>query len=213
MNPLLAGFIFCACVIQRLFRNHALVKKVFRAVQVDFVIRLCCPGFAQIVRCLLDFLGTRTMLQLLELRSSTIGRAARLVILCFELLIFQSNQHLTFLDLIALLDADPGNTAGDLGISFDSVMRNNVAGCSQDNAASNVAALRCRANYFDLWRRCEKEPIRQRHNPKQYHDDNAANDHAFRPRGGTIADGHCRAVNPQSFKVLMFCINGHSLNL
>ena len=78
MNPLLAGFIFCACVIQRLFRNHTLVKKVFRPVQVDFVIRLCCPGFAQIVGCLLDFLRTRTMLQLLELRSSTIRRAARL---------------------------------------------------------------------------------------------------------------------------------------
>ena len=92
------------------------------------------------------------MLQLLELRSSTIGRAARLVILCFELLIFQTNQHLTFLDLIALLDADPGNTAGDLGISFDSVMRNNVAGCGQDNTAANVATLRCRANYF-RWKR------------------------------------------------------------
>src|SRR5206468_8630145 len=54
MNALLAGFVLCGCIIQCLFRNHALLKKVLCTIEVNFVIRGCSPGLAQIVLCLLD---------------------------------------------------------------------------------------------------------------------------------------------------------------
>src|SRR5207248_9365307 len=97
---------------------------------------------------------------LFELRSRAVCGTARLSILSSELLIFQPDEHLTFLDLIALLNPNPGNAAGYFGIGLYSVMRNNVAGRGQDNAAGNVSTFRRRAHYFDLRRRCEKEPVR-----------------------------------------------------
>jgi hypothetical protein len=66
-------------------------------------------GFIQVMLRLLNFLGTRSVLQFFKISAGILGRAFRLFILCAEFIIFQPYENLAFFDVVTLFHADPGD--------------------------------------------------------------------------------------------------------
>ena len=82
---------------------------------------------------LLDFLRPRTVLLLGKFGLQVGELASLLGDLRAVLVIFQANQRLAGLHLIALVDTDPGDSAIHLRSDFNLMGRDNVAGSRQDH--------------------------------------------------------------------------------
>ena len=100
---------------------------------------------AEVVLRLLDLLRAGSIFQLLHIGASICDSAFRLLVLCSEFFVLQTNQYLTFFDLVTLFDADPCEAAGDLGVDIDLVMSDHVASRGEHNPA-DVSALSRGAN-------------------------------------------------------------------
>ena len=159
---------------------------------------------------LLDFFRTRSVLQLFIIGTRILHCAPRLIVLGAKLVILQPDQHLIFLDLVALLHPDPLHAPRNLGVHVDLVVRHNVSARRQHHSAHIPAALGCRAHDLHFGCRWRYQAVHQSHQSQQDHNRDAAQDVPARPfRRLTLGVLPVRAVNPETLQVVVFGIDGH----
>src|SRR6185369_3310092 len=195
IHPLLVSFKLGRRIIQGLLRQHTFGDQAASTIERDLVIDQGGPGFLQIVLSLLNFLGTGSILQFFEISVGILGGAIRLFELSAEFIILQAHQDLAFLDLVALLYANPLHPACHFGIQVDLVVGHNVA-AGRENDSPYVAALRGRTHHFYFWDVVRKQTVRDRNHSQQNQNRNPDEDVAASPdRRFALATGARRAID------------------
>ena len=188
--------------------------QVASAIQSDLVVGQRGAGFVEIVLGLLDFLGTRAVLQFLKISPGVLRRAARLLVLGAEFVVFEANQNLAFFNLVTFFDADPLHSARDLGIQIDLVMSHNVAAGGEHYAADIGCFLRRSANHFHFRSVVRKQAIGDRDQAQQHHQPDPDEDVAARPDGRfAFAAGARVAINAQALQIFVFSVNRHIVSI
>ena len=184
-----------------------------RVVKRDLVVDGGGTSLGQIVVRLLDFLGPRAMLGFGQASLGAFPRAARLFVHGAELFVFQADQNLALLDLVAFFHANPRHAARHLGVHADLVMRDDVAAGGEHRAAGRITAFRRRAHDFNFRRAGGEDAIGKRDDSEQDHDRNAADNDAPRP-GGRVASASLaqRMVDAQALEVVVFGVYRHSVH-
>ena len=210
VHPLLVSLKLGGGIVERLLREHALRHQAAGALQRNLVIGQRRPGFIEIVLGLLNFLGTRSVLQFLEVSPGIRSRAAGLIVLGAEFVVFQAHQDLAFFDFVALFHADPLHPARHFGIQVDLVMGHNVAAGGEHHAA-HLAALRRGAHDFYFRSVVREQPVGQRDQAQQHQHRDPDKDVTARPdRRFALAAAARRAIDSQALQVFVFCVNRHS---
>ena len=179
------------------------------AVESNLVVDQRGPGFIEIVLGLLNFLGTRSVLQFFEISLGIRSRAAGLIVLGAEFVVFEAHQDLAFFDFVALFHADPLHPAGHFGIQVDLVVSHNVAAGGEHHAA-HLAALRRGAHHGHFRSVVREQPVGESHHAQQHqHRDPDKNVTARPGRRFALAAAARRAINSQAAQVFVFCVNRH----
>src|SRR5580704_2847211 len=210
VRALLVGLELGGGVIESLLREHALGHQVAGAVEGDLVVDQRGPGFVKIVLSLLNFLGTRTVLQFFQIGARILGGAPGLFILGAEFVIFEADQDLIFFNLVSLFDADPLHSPRDLGVQIDLVVGHNVA-AGGENHAANFGVLRRGADHFYFRHVAREQTIADCRQAQQQQQADSREDIAARPDGRfAFASAPSRAVDSQALQVFVFSVNRHA---
>ena len=210
IHPLLISFKLGGGVIEGLLREHALCREVAGAVQSNLVVGQRGSGLIEIVLRLLNFLGTRSVLQLFKISPGVIGGALGLLVLGAEFVVFEAHQDLAFFDLVALFHADPLHPARHFGIQVDLVMSHDVAAGGEHHAA-DLAALRRGAHHFHFRSVVREQTVRQcAMTPSSTSTAIPIENVAARPdRRLAFAAAARPAIDSQALQVFVFCVNRH----
>ena len=134
---------------------------MFDAIQSCLVIDQRGAGFIEIMLRFLNLFRTRAMLKLVEISLRVIDSSFGLLVGSAKFLVFETNEDLAFFDLIAFLDADPGEAPGDFGIYVDGVMRHDVTSGRQ-HRITDRAVFGCGAHHFNFRRIAREQAVGKR---------------------------------------------------